>query len=129
MRRAKMGKDSLKRIARHLFERKHFTSTGEWSTLYYGKFTDWKRVPRMFPLGSDRKIAKDQLRILEADNVKKKDFDLEKIEQEKANNQGMTLAEWLDRYLDLTKHMPSWETKTAQCAHLIRLMRRSARSR
>ena len=122
MRRAKMGKDTLKRVARHLFKRQYPTSTGEWSTYYYGKFTDWKGKLRMFPLGSDLKTAKDQLGILEADNVKKKDFDLEKIEQEKAKTRGMTLAEWLDRYLELTKHTPSWETKKAQCAHLKRLL-------
>ncbi len=34
----------------------------------------------------------------------------------------MTLAEWLHRYLELSKHTPSWETKNAQCAHLMRLM-------
>jgi len=32
------------------------------------------------------------------------------------------LAEWLDRYLELTKHTPSWDTKNAQSAHLRRLM-------
>jgi len=112
----------MKRIARHLYKRQYATSTGEWSTLYYGKFTDWKGVPRTFPLGSELKPAKDQLRILEADNVKKKDFDQEKIELAKAKTKGIILAEWLPRYLDLTKHTPSWRTKIAQCAHLIRLM-------
>ena len=34
----------------------------------------------------------------------------------------MTLAEWLDRYLELVKHTPSWKTKKAQCAHLKRLL-------
>jgi len=79
-------------------------------------------VQRKFPLGSKLKPAQEQLAILEGDNVKKKDFDLEKIEQEKAKTKGMTLAEWLHRYLELTKHTPSWETKNSQCAHLIQLM-------
>jgi len=79
-------------------------------------------VLRKFPLGSKLKPAQEQLAILEADNVKKKDFDLEKIEQEKAKTKGMTLAEWLDRYLELTKHTPSSGTRNAQCAHLMRLM-------
>ncbi len=122
MRRAKNGIASFKREARHLFKRQYPISSGEWSTLYYGIFKDWKRVLRKFPLGSELKPAQEQLAILEADNVKKKDFDLEKIELAKAKTQGMTLAEWLDRYLDLTKHTPSGETRHAQCAHLMRLM-------
>ncbi len=69
MRRVKNGKASFKREARHLFKRQYPTSSGEWSTLYYGKFTDWKGVSRKFPLGSDLKTAKDQLQVLEADNV------------------------------------------------------------
>ncbi len=122
MRRAKNGIASFKREARHLFKRQYPTSSGDWSTLYYGIFKDWKGVLRKFPLGSKLKPAQEQLAILEADNVKKKDFDLEKIEQEKAKTKGITLTEWLNRYLELTKHTPSWETKTAQCAHLMRLM-------
>ena len=122
MRRAKNGIASFKREARHLFKRQYPVSSGDWSTLYYGIFKDWKGVLRKFPLGSKRKPAQEQLAILEADNVKKKDFDLEKIEQEKAKTKGMTLAEWLNRYLELTKHTPSWETRNAQCAHLMRLM-------
>jgi len=122
MRQTRIGKDSLKRIARHLYKRQYPTSTGEWSTINYGIFKDLKRKRRKFPLGFDLKTAKEQLKVLEADNVKKKDFDLEKIEQEKAKTQGMTLAEWLDRYLELTKHTPSWEIKKAQCAQLKRLL-------
>jgi hypothetical protein len=34
----------------------------------------------------------------------------------------MTLTEWLDRYLDLVKSIPSFKTKKAQCAHLKRLL-------
>jgi len=49
MRREKMGNDSLERVARHLYKRQYSTATGEWSTHYYGKFTDWKRKRRMFP--------------------------------------------------------------------------------
>jgi len=122
MRRAKNGIASFKREAKHLFKRQYPISSGEWSTLYYGIFKDWKRVLRKFPLGSELKPAQEQLAILEADNVKKKDFDLEKIEQKKAKTKGMTLAEWLDRYLELVKHISSWKTKKAQCAHLKRLL-------
>ena len=115
-------KDKFKRIERHLYRRQYLTGNGDCSTLHYGIFVDWKGKRRKFPLGSELRPAREQLQILEADNVKKKDFDLEKIEQEKAKTQGMTLAEWLNRYLELVKHTPSWGTKKAQCAHLKRLL-------
>ena len=122
MRRAKNGIASFKREARHLFKRQYPTSSGEWSTLYYGIFKDWKRVLRKFPLGSDLKTAKDQLHVLEADNVKKKDFDLEKIEQAKAKTQGMTLEVWCPRYLELVKAKKSLERDKQHFNHLTRLL-------
>ena len=121
MRRAN-GNDSLKRIVRHLYKRQYQTSAGEWSTLYYGIFKDWKGKRRKFPLGFDLKTAKDQLRILEADNVKKKDFDLEKIEQEKAKTHGMTLEVWCPRYLNLVKAKKSLDRDEQHVNHLTRLL-------
>ncbi len=115
-------KQSLKRIAPRFYKRQYQAANGEWTTLYYGILVDWKKKRRTFPLGSDLKTAREQLKILEADNVKRKDFDIEREEKQKAATAGMTLSEWLDRYLDLVKHMPSWKTKKAQCAHLKRLM-------
>ncbi len=115
-------KQSFKRIAPHLYKRQYETSNGEWTTLYYDILVDWKGKRRRFPLGSELRAAREQLKILEADNVKRKDFDIEREEKQKAATAAMTLAEWLDRYLELVKHMPSWETKKAQCAHLKRLM-------
>jgi len=112
----------FERIEKHLYRRQYQTAGGDWSTLYYAIFTDWKRKRRCFPLGCQLKAAREQLQILEADNVKKKDFDGEKEEQRKAGIAGMTVAEWLDRYLDLMKNMPSWKTKKAQCTHLKRLL-------
>jgi len=74
--------ESFERIEPLLYKRQYETSNGEWSTRYYGIFVDWKGKRRKFPLGSELRTAREQLKILEADNVKKKDFDLEKIEQE-----------------------------------------------
>ncbi len=34
--------DKFKRIARHLYKRQYLTESGDWSTLYYGIFVDWK---------------------------------------------------------------------------------------
>jgi len=115
-------KGSFKRIERHLYKRQYQTADGNWTTLHYANFTDWKGKRRVFPLGSELRTAREQLKILEADNVKRKDFDLEREEKQKAATAGMTVTEWLDRYLDLVKNMLSWKTKKAQCAHLKRLM-------
>jgi len=122
MRRARNHQDSLKWVARHLYKRQYQTSTGDWSTLYYGIFKDWKGKRRKFPLGFDLKTAKDQLRILEADNVKKKDFDLEKIELAKAKTQGMTLEVWRPRFLDLVKAKKSLDRDEQHFNHLTRLL-------
>ena len=73
-------------------------------------------------LGLEDMTRQEALKILEGDNAKRKDFDLEKEERRKAETAGMTVTEWLDRYLDLAKHTPSWGTKKAQCVHLKRLM-------
>lgn len=94
-------KDQFKRIERHLYKRHYLTGKGDWSTLHYGIFVDWKGKRRRFPLGGELRAAREQLKILEADNVKRKDFDLEKKEKQKAATAGMTVAEWLDRYLGL----------------------------
>jgi len=56
-----------------------------------------------------------------ADNMKRHDFDSDKRERQKAKAKAMTVGEWLDKYLDLVKPMPSYPTKKAQCLHLKRL--------
>jgi len=81
------------RIAPHLYKREYKTSAGEWRTLYYGKFKDWKGKRRGFALGSDLKTAKEQLKVLEVDNIKKKDFD-----QDHQKTGALTFAEWADKY-------------------------------
>ena len=106
----------------HLYKRVYQVRGGNWSTRYYANFTDWKGKRRVFPVGGDLQAAKEALKILEGDNAKRKDFDLEKEEQRKAATDGITVAQWLDRYLDLVKHTPSWTTKKAQCTHIKRLM-------
>lgn len=109
-------------IAPRLYKRQYQTVSGDWSTLYYGIFVDWKGKRRTFPLGSYLKTAKEQLKVLEGDNVKKKDFDLNKIEMEKAKNQGMILEVWLERYLNLVKGKRSWSRDEQHCKHLKRLL-------
>jgi len=68
---------TFERIERHLYKRQYQISTGEWNTLFYGKFTDWKRKLRTFPLGSDLQGARDRLGVLHKRNDAEYDFDAE----------------------------------------------------
>jgi len=78
------------RIAQHLYKRQYQTSNGDWSTLYYGIFVDWKGKRRRFPLGSDLKTAKGELKVLEARNIRREDFDKDK----ESGHQGIIFTEW-----------------------------------
>ncbi|MCH8054744.1 MAG: tyrosine-type recombinase/integrase [Deltaproteobacteria bacterium] len=117
-----MPENRFERIEKHLYKRQYQTTSGDWSTLYYGIFTDWKGKRRTFPLGSELKTARGQLKVLEADNIRKVDFDQEKEERRKAATAGMTVAEWLEQYLEKTKSKVSWRTDKMHCVNLKRLI-------
>ena len=106
----------------HLYKRVYQVRGDNWSTRYYANFSDWKGKRRVFPVGGDLQAAKEALKILEGDNAKRKDFDLEKEEQRKAATDGMTVAEWLDRYIALMKNTRSGKTIKTYCTHLKRLL-------
>ena len=99
----------MEKIEKHLYRRQYQTSGGDWSTLYYGIFTDWTGRRRTLPLGSDLKAAKDALRLRLADNVKKVDFD----EQRRKQEARITLSEWGRRYfeemIDPKKRSLEWQ--------------------
>jgi len=113
---------TFEKVEKHLYRRQYQTAGGDWSTIYYAIFVDWKRIRRRFPLGGDLQGARDKLGVLHKRNDAEYDFDKERREREKAKIKAMTLSLWLDRYLDLVKNTPSHETKKAQCAHLKRLL-------
>ena len=115
-------KQEFERVEKHLYRRQYQTSGGDWSTLFYGIFVDWKKVRRRFALGDNLDDARDELGELRQLNKGHHDWDKEKEERKKAKIKAMTLGEWLDRYLELMKQLPSWKTKQAQCKHLKRLM-------
>jgi integrase len=114
--------EKFERVERHLYRRQYQMATGDWSTIYYGIFTDWQGKRRTFPLGNELGDARDKLGELRTMNKGRYDWDKEKAEREKAKVKAMTLAEWLDRYLELVRAMPSIKTKKAQCAQLKRLL-------
>jgi hypothetical protein len=92
-----------KRIARHLYEHSWENATGEVSKFYYAIFRcRLKRKDRVAPLGSDLKHAKDELAKIEAKNVSRYDFDLDKQRVVERPRDGkaspFTFAEWCEHY-------------------------------
>jgi hypothetical protein len=68
----------FKSVEKHLYRRQYQVARGNWSTLYYVIFTDWKKKRRTFPVGSDLKTAREELRVLQARNIRREDFDRDK---------------------------------------------------
>jgi integrase len=95
-------KQQRKRIARHLHEVSWQTSSGDWSRYYYAVLCRLKGRDRSLPLGSDLKVAKDQLVKIEAKNVDRYDFDLDKqrVSERSRDERAspFTFAEWCDKY-------------------------------
>jgi hypothetical protein len=81
-------------IEKHLYRRQYQTAGGDWSTLYYVIFTDWKKKRRTFPVGSDLKNARNECKAFEATNIRREDSDAEKAEKAK----GLTYSEWAKIY-------------------------------
>lgn len=72
----------FERIEKHLCLRQYQTAGGEWSTLYYARFKDWKGKHRTFPVGSKLNTARDELTVYEARNIRREDFDLDRKKAE-----------------------------------------------
>ena len=69
----------FERIARHLYQRKYRTAPGDWTTLYCAHFVCRLKVKsRVIPLGSDESLAKDELKKIEARDVDRHDFNLDR---------------------------------------------------
>jgi hypothetical protein len=113
----------MEKIERHLYRRQYQTAGGDWSTLYYVIFVCHDGKRRTFAAGDNLRDARDKLGELRNLDKGRYDFDREKREREQAKVKALTLAEYLDKtYLPLMKDTPSYVTKTAQCAHLRRLL-------
>jgi integrase len=96
-------KQQRKRIARHLHEVSWQTSGGDWSRYYYAVFRcRLKGKDRNIPLGSDLKAAKDLLAKIEAKNIDRYDFDLDKQRVVEKPRDGkaspFTFTEWCEKY-------------------------------
>jgi hypothetical protein len=92
-----------KRIARHLHEVTWQTSAGDISRYYYAVFRcRLRKKGRSISLGTDLKFAKDQLAKIEAKNIDRYDFDLDKQRVTEKPKDGkalpFTFNEWCDKY-------------------------------
>jgi hypothetical protein len=114
--------EKFEKVERHLYKRQYQNSKGEWQTNYYAVFVTWQHRRQRFPLGQDLQGARDKLGVLHKRNDAEFDFDQEKRDREQAKVKAMTLAEWLDTYLDLVKDSASYATRVSQCRPLKRLL-------
>ena len=117
-----MSEKKFEQVEKLLYRRQYRMSDGNWSTVFYAVFKCWDGKRRWFPVGDNLKAAREGLTLRLADNMKRHDFDAQKQAQQKAKIKPMTVGQWLDKYLELVKAMPSYSTKKAQCAHLKRLL-------
>ena len=109
-------------VEKHLYRRQYRCAGGDWSTKFYAIFVCHDGKRRTFPAGETVGDARDELGRLRVLDRGRFDFDAEKRQQQAAKVKPMLLSEWLDKYLDLCKDMPSYRTKKAQCGPLKRLM-------
>lgn len=107
----------FERVEKHLYRYQYQGRPGsDWSTNYYARFTcRLKKKRRVFPLGSDLKTARDELRVLEARNIRREDFDADKPI-------GLTVLKWSEIFLELdeVKEKRSYERDCQHIAHLNR---------
>ena len=95
----------FQKVARHLYRRQYEAASGDWTTLYYGRFVcRLKKKRRLFALGPDSAVAKDKLKKLEAQDVDRYDFDLDRqrVETKEKVRDGksepFTFSEWAEKY-------------------------------
>jgi integrase len=95
----------FQRVARHLYRRQYEAASGDWTTLYYARFVcRLKKKRRLFALGPDSAVAKDKLKKLEAQDVDRYDFDLDRQRLETkekvrdGKSEPFTFSEWAEKY-------------------------------
>jgi integrase len=111
----------FERIEKHLYRRQYQTAGGEWSTLYYAKFRDWKGIDRAFPLGSQLKTAREELTIYEARNIRREDFELDRKKAD-PEPERLTVARYLPKFLESKKALPSYGFWKSCGAHIEKLL-------
>jgi integrase len=94
-------KQEFERVERapRLYRRTYETADGTESTLYYARFVcKLKGKRRLFALGGDLKTAKEELKVLDARNIRREDFDLDKPKAAPKLADALTFGEWAEKY-------------------------------
>ena len=92
-------KQEFKQIAPRLYRRTYETADGAESVLFYARFVcKLKGKRRLFALGGDLKTAKNELKVFDARNIRREDFDLDKPKAAPKLTDALTFGEWADKY-------------------------------
>ena len=113
-------KETFEKLEKHLYRRQYQTAGGVKTTLYYARFKDWKGKHRTIPLGSVLRTAREQLTVLEAQNIRHEDFDVDRlpiIEQER-----LTVSKYIRRFLETKHGLASYESYKVYCSHIGRIL-------
>ena len=89
-------KTTFQCIDKGFYKRQYQNANGDWSTLFYGIFVDWTGRRRTFPLGTDMRTAKEELTVLRARNIRREDFDADKVKPKA----GLTFSEYGTDYFN-----------------------------
>jgi integrase len=111
----------FERIEKRLYLRQYQTAGGEWSTLYYARFKDWKGKHRTFPVGSKLNTARDELTVYEARNIRRENFDLDRKKPD-PEPERLTVALYVPIFLETKIALPSYGFWKSCCAHLVKLL-------
>ena len=106
---------------KHFYRRQYQTAGGNWSTIYYARFKDWKGKQRTLSLGSDLKTAREALAIYDARNIRREDFDLDRQKPEPPPER-LTVARYIPKFLATKQSLPSHGFWKSCAAHLVRLL-------
>src|SRR5262245_47821696 len=100
---------------KHLYKRRYQLASGGWKTIYYARFVcRLKGKRRHFSLGSDFTTAKEELTVLEARNIRREDFDLDKAPQVPDR---MTVEKWSRIYKEL-EEIKAKRSFARDCQHI-----------
>jgi integrase len=83
---------------KHLYRRQYQMAGGDWSTIYYAIFTDWKGKRGKFAAGDSLDDARDELGRLRTLNKGRFDWDAEKRQAEEQRRRAVTLSQWGNTY-------------------------------
>jgi len=111
-------KQGFERIAPRLYRRTYQTADGAESVLFYARFVcKLKGKRRLFSLGSDLKTAKNEVKVLDARNIRRDDFDSDKPKAAPKLTDVFTFNEWAAKF----PLQEGVKTKRSLCADLGRI--------